>query len=317
MSPIEDHEDHKEFLSMGFYLNEYHAYLETEKDLSANTMESYSGDVQQYIDFLIARDITDIKHTSNAVVVSYMLFLEEKNNASSTILRKMSSLRNYYHYLMAQQWIKKDPMMHLKTPKSERKVPSVLTFEEATRLLDQPGGSDPKSLRDKAMLELLYATGMRVSELISLDEKDLDIKTGYITCGSSARKRNIPITPSAMQHLENYLNHARSQLVQNDGEPALFVNVHGKRMTRQGFWKIVKHYKETAQIDKDITPHTLRHSFAIHLIENGTDIRSVQKMLGHSDISTTQIYCHLQRENRKTVSSGSFETHFAGSESGK
>ena len=300
---------------MGFYLNEYHAYLETERDLSANTMESYSGDVQQYIDFLIARDITDIKHTSNAVVVSYMLFLEEKNNASSTILRKMSSLRNYYRYLMVQQRIKKDPMTHLKTPKSERKVPSVLTFEEATRLLNQPGGSDPKSLRDKAMLELLYATGMRVSELISLDEKDLDAQAGSITCGSSTRKRSIPIAPSAMQYLENYINHARDQLVQND--EALFVNVHGKRMTRQGFWKIVKHYKETAQIEKDITPHTLRHSFAIHLIENGTDIRSVQKMLGHSDISTTQIYCHLQSGNRKTVSSGSFETHFAGSESGK
>jgi integrase/recombinase XerD len=285
---------------MGFYFNEYTAYLESEKDLSDNTLESYLSDIRQYIDFLLSKNITDIEHTSNAIVLSFMLFLEKGSSASSTILRKISSLRSYYRYLLAHRQMDEDPMANLKAPKNERKIPSILTFEEATRLLKQPSGSDPKSLRDKAMLELLYATGIRVSELISLNAEDINTKVGYLKCCGSARERVIPITSAAMQHVENYLNHARDALIHRGEETALFVNVHGKRMTRQGFWKIIKHYKETAQIDKDITPHTLRHSFAIHLIDNGADIRSVQEMLGHSDISTTQIYSQIQSENKKT-----------------
>jgi integrase/recombinase XerD len=284
---------------MGFYFDDYTTYLESERDFSVNTLESYLSDIKQYIDFLLSKSIENIEHTSNAVVLSYMLFLEKEGGAPSTILRKISSLRSYYRYLIYQHHIDKDPMLNLEVPKNERKIPSTLTFEEAARLLRQPDGSDAKSVRDRAMLELLYATGIRVSELISLNTEDINCRVGYLKCCSSSRERVIPIGSAAMQHLENYLDHAREGLIRDREEKALFVNVHGQRMTRQGFWKIIKHYKETAQIEKDITPHTLRHSFAIHLIDNGADIRSVQEILGHSDISTTQIYSQIQLENKK------------------
>jgi len=220
--------------------------------------------------------------------------------APATILRKLSSLRSYYKYLLTQRLIKKDPTTNLQPPKNERKIPSALTFYEATRLLSQPRGKDFKSLRDKAMLELLYATGIRVSELIALNLEDINIKIGWLKCiGQASRERIIPISSAAIHHLENYLKEARNKQVQDKSEMALFVNVHGKRMTRQGFWKIIKQYKESANIDKEITPHTLRHSFAVHLMESGADIRSVQEMLGHSDLSTTQIYSQMQLEMKK------------------
>ncbi len=290
---------------MGFYLSDYTVYLRSEKGLSINTLESYLSDIRQYIDFLQSKNIKDIKYTHNSIVISYMLYLEKNGSAVSTILRKMSSLRSYYRYLMVKNHIDQDPMTNIDVPKNERKIPETLTYEEATRLLEQPKGKDSKSLRDKAMLELLYATGIRVSELISLNVEDINTQVGYLKCKGSARERVLSINSNAIYHLENYLNQARGNLIRNEDEKALFVNVHGNRMTRQGFWKIIKHYKETAQIDKDITPQTLRHSFAVNLIDNGADIRSLQQILGHSDISTTQVYSHIQSQNKKVAASDS------------
>lgn len=287
---------------MNFYFDTYTAYLKSERNLSANTLESYLSDVRQHIEFLLSKNIFDINHSSNAIILSYMLYLEKEDMAPATILRKLSSLRSYYKYLLTQRLIKKDPTTNLQPPKNERKIPSALTFYEATRLLSQPRGKDFKSLRDKAMLELLYATGIRVSELIALNLEDINIKIGWLKCiGQASRERIIPISSAAIHHLENYLKEARNKQVQDKSEMALFVNVHGKRMTRQGFWKIIKKYAAKAKIEARITPHTLRHSFATHLLENGADIRSVQELLGHADISTTQIYTHLTRKKLREV----------------
>ena len=287
---------------MSFYFDAYVDYLKSERDLSSNTLESYLSDIRQHINFLKSKNVSEINHSSNAIVLTYMLHLEKEDMAPATILRKLSSLRSYYHYLLVQHLIEKDPTINLEPPKNERKIPSALTFDEATRLLDQPRGKDFKSLRDKSMLELLYATGIRVSELIALNLENINTQIGWLKCiGQASRERIIPISSTALRHLENYLKNARNKQVQDKGEKALYVNIHGKRMTRQGFWKIIKQYKETANIDKKITPHTLRHSFAVHLMENGVDIRSVQEMLGHSDLSTTQIYSQMQSEMKNNA----------------
>lgn len=272
-------------------------------------MESYLSDLRQYIEFLKSKEIVEAENSSNALVVSYMLSLEKEGVASSSIHRKLSSLRGYYKYLFWNGLVSKDPTTNLVPPKSQKKIPDALTFDEATRLLNQPQGKDAKSIRDKAMLELLYATGIRVSELISLNLEDINSQLGYLQCvGQASKHRIIAIPQVALQHLENYLKKAREKLVRNSGEEkALFVNTQGKRMTRQGFWKIIKYYKETAKIDKDVTPQTLRHSFAVHLVDKGADMRSVQEILGHSDISTTQVYSQLHSEMKKQVSSESNE----------
>lgn len=283
---------------MGFYLREYEDYLTTERSLSPVTLKSYITDIKQFTAFLESKGITDISQTTNSSVLSYMLNLE-RNNTVSTVLRKLSAIKSYYLFLLTSRIIDKDPTSNLKLPKSERKVPSTLTVEEAGMLMDQPKGNDPKSIRDKAMLELLYATGIRVSELVALNTYDLDLKLGYIYCSGSGKKRAIPIGSSAVNALEIYLKQARDILVRDKDETALFVNMHGKQMTRQGFWKILKCYKESAGISKHITPQTLRHSFAMHLLNNGADIRSVQELLGHADISTTQIYNQTKVENAK------------------
>lgn len=292
---------------MGFYLQKYSAYLKSERDLSNNTMESYLSDIRQYIEFLKSKGINEVESSSNAMVVSYMLSLEKEGVASSSIHRKLSSLRGYYKYLSWNGMVANDPTANLVPPKSPKKIPDALTYDEATRLLNQPHGKDAKSIRDKAMLELLYATGIRVSELISLDIEDINRQVGYLQCiGQASRDRIIPITPVALQYLEKYLEKSRKHLIRKTpDEKALFVNTHGKRMTRQGFWKIIKYYKEAAEIDKDVTPQTLRHSFAVLLVEKGADIRSVQEILGHSDISTTQMYSQLHSEMKKQISSKS------------
>ena len=286
---------------MDFYLDEYETYLTSGNNFSPNTLDSYISDTKQYLEFLQSKDIPSISYTSDAIVLSYMLHMEKSGGAPSTVLRKLSSLRNYYRYLLANDLIDKDPTINLEVPKNERKVPCTLTIEEMKKLLEQPRGNDFKSIRDKAMLGLLYATGIRVTELISLNMDDVNITMGYIRCCGSNKERVVPIGSIALQFLDIYIKQVRDKLIYSKDEKALFVNIHGKRMTRQGFWKILKHYKETAQIAKNITPHTLRHSFAMHLIDNGVDIRSVQEMLGHSDISTTQIYNQMKLENTKAA----------------
>lgn len=284
---------------MSFYMDAYASYLKSERNLSTNTLESYLCDIRQYIDFLKSKKISDVRHSSNAIVLSYLLHLEKADMAPATIHRKLSSLRSYYHYLLLQRLIHDNPTSDLNPPKSKRKIPSALTLDEARLLLNQPRSKDFKSLRDKAMLELLYATGIRVSELISLNLENVNTEVGWLRCGQASRERVIPISDSVLQFLKKYLKNARNTLVHDRNERAFFVNTHGKRMTRQGFWKIIKKYKESAQIDKEITPHTLRHSFAVHLMDNGVDIRSIQEMLGHSDISTTQVYNQIQSEMKK------------------
>ncbi len=288
---------------MSFYLDAYAAYLKTERNLSDSTTECYLCDIRQYIEFLKLKNVVDVRHTTNALLLSYMLHMEKTDMTPATIHRKLSSLRSYYHYLLMHRVIDHDPTHNIEPPKNKRKIPCTLTLDEANRLLNQPSGKDLKSLRDKAMLELLYATGIRVSELISLNLEDINTEVGWLRCGQASRERIIPVTAVALKHLKTYLGEARNDLVHNSREKALFVNTHGKRMTRQGFWKIIKQYQEMAEIEKEITPHTLRHSFAVHLMENGVDIRSVQEMLGHSDISTTQIYNQVQLNMKSNSSS--------------
>lgn len=281
---------------MSYHLKEYKEYLEKEKNLSENTLSSYMVDVKQYADFLQEKNIGSIEVSPESAVLSYMIYME-KNNATSTILRKFSAIRSYYFYLLTHNIVDRDPTLKVKLPKNEYKVPSTLTDEEVNKLLDQPSGDDPKSLRDKSMLMILYATGLRVSELISLNILDVDLTLGFITCDNKNKSRVIPINASVLNSIDTYLKQGRNKFVDDNSEKALFVNVHGRRLTRQGFWKILKHYKEAAKLDKDITPHTFRHSFAINRLKSGADIRSVQEMLGHSDISTTQIYKQLNEDH--------------------
>ena len=284
---------------MNTFLDEYETYLTKNKKLSANTLECYVRDVQQYIVFLEDRKLFDIRTTCPEHVKDYMNSIKEQGVSSSTILRKLSSLRSYYRFLLQKNYIQQDPTLNFEGPKNKRKIPSILTTQEVNRLLEQPQGKDPKSVRDKAMLELLYATGIRVSELISLKIDDIDINKRQLICNSAGKKRIVPVEPGALRYLKAYIQDARHKLIRNKNEKTLFVNFHGKPMTRQGFWKIVKFYKEKAKIDKDITPHTLRHSFAIRLLSKGADIKSVQEMLGHSDLSTTQIYTQLSNIKSK------------------
>lgn len=283
---------------MSYYLDEYIEYLNNEKELSDNTLNSYIIDIKQYINFLKDKKIYSIKKSPDSAVLSYMLYME-KNNATSTLLRKFSSIRSYYYYLLVNNIVNKDPTLKIKLPKNEHKAPNILTSEDLNKLLQQPSGDNPKSIRDRSMLEILYATGIRVSELVSLNIHDIDLTLGYIKCGSKNRKRVIPINAGVIELLARYINHTRDLLVKDKDEKSLFVNVHGRRMTRQGFWKILKHYKEAANLDKDITPHTFRHSFAMNKLNNGADIRKVQEMLGHSDLSTTQIYKQIKAVENK------------------
>jgi len=272
---------------------QYEYYLKKEKSLSSNTLECYMRDIRQYKDYMNSIGIDDISLVNKSHIQSYLKKKEKEGTSSSTILRKLSSIRSYYRFLVQKNKISQDPTENLEGPKNQRKPPSILTINEINKLMDQPHGDNPKSIRDKAMLELLYGTGIKVSELINLNVDDIDINIGKIICRSSNKERIVKVDHRALTFLNLYLKEARNQLVRNKNEKALFVNFHGRRMTRQGFWKIVKFYTQKAEIKKDITPHTLRHSFAIHLLSNGTDIRVVQEILGHSDLSTTQLYTHL------------------------
>lgn len=265
--------------------------LKSDKKLSKNTLESYSRDIKQFLAFLQDSNI-DFKSVKKANVISYVIYLQKEGKAVASISRSLASIRAFYHILVKNRIVSYDPTIDLESPKIEKKIPQILLIDEVERLLSLPSNSDAKGTRDKAMLELLYATGIRVSELISLDVEDVNIDLGCIKC-NGAKERIIPVGKIALTSLENYLKNYRPILKKGKKDDALFLNFHGERMTRQGFWKIVKHYAALAKIEKEITPHTLRHSFAAHLIENGADLKSVQQMLGHSDISTTQVYADM------------------------
>ncbi len=276
-------------------------FLEKDKRLSLNTLQSYRRDIEQYITYLNDIKIQNISNTNKTTVIAYLLHLQKKGRATSTISRNLASIRSFYQYLTKNGVIGSDPTEELESPKVEKKLPQILSTKEVELLLDQPKCDDLKGFRDKAMLELLYATGIRVSELICLDVADVNLDMGFIKCNKGSRERMIPIGSLSIQALNEYLAKSRNLLIQRSDEKALFVNVNGKRLTRQGFWKIIKQYKNQAKINKDITPHTLRHSFAAHLLENGADLRSIQEMLGHSDISSTQVYAQIAKNRIKEV----------------
>lgn len=235
-------------------------------------------------------------------IAAYLGYLHEAGRANATISRNLASIRSFFHFLVREDFILQDPTIHVDTPKIEKRLPRVLTPEEIERLLRAPDQSTPSGMRDYAMLELLYATGIRVSELVSLKSTDVHLSSGFLRCmGKGGKERIIPIGEYAVQALDNYLQQARPHLVRKTKDEALFLNHHGTQMSRQGFWKILKKYAQEAGILKDITPHTLRHSFATHLLERGADLRAVQEMLGHADISTTQIYTHVTKGRLKEI----------------
>ncbi|MFT9495578.1 site-specific tyrosine recombinase XerD [Anaerosolibacter sp.] len=287
---------------MNILLGAFIDYLANVKELSRNTLDSYKRDISQYISFLDERNIDDIRYTNKTTIITYLLYMQKNGKATSTISRNLASIRSFYQFLVNEKYIDRDPTINLESPKSEKKLPSVLTLNEVELLLTQPNEGNEKGIRDKAMLELLYATGIRVSELVSLNYCDLNLDMGYIKCKNSGTKeRIIPIGSMARKAVERFIKECRFSLVRDESEQALFVNYHGTRLTRQGFWKIIKMYTQKAKIGKKITPHTLRHSFATHLLQNGADLRSVQEMLGHSDISTTQIYTQITKNKIKEV----------------
>ncbi len=283
------------------YIELFLAYLVENKELSANTLESYKRDIRQFDTYLQEHGLS-LENVTKTIIITYLIVLQKTGKATSTISRNLASIRCFYQFMQNQRYIDTDPSANLESPKVEKKLPSVLSKKEVEILLEQPVPTDAKGSRDKAMLELLYATGIRVSELISLEVSNIDLNSGMIICRNSETKsRTIPIGNIAMKYLEIYLRDFRKKLCPDEDNTLLFVNFHGQKMTRQGFWKIIKFYTSKAKINKTITPHTLRHSFAVHLIENGADLQAIQEMLGHSDISTTQIYSKINKNKIKEV----------------
>ncbi len=282
------------------YIKKFLEFIKVDKKLSKNTLESYQRDIYQYKEYVDENNIEYLQ-VKNEDVCKYLEYLKDINKKSSTISRHLASLRLFYQYLLKNKLVNEDPTSGIQSPKIEKKAPSILSSEEVSLLLEQPNGEDLKSIRDKAMLEIAYATGMRVTEIISLNVEDIDLKNSLVTCKSENKQRIIPLGKMSLQALKEYIEHARDNLIRYENEKALFVNINGKRLTRQGFWKIIKFYKEQAHINKDITPHVLRHSFATHLLQNGADLKSIQTMLGHSDISSTQVYMQFQDDTIKNV----------------
>lgn len=271
-------------------------YLEQVKEASNNTVISYQRDLNQLASFLETKGITEVGKVTKTSLNSYILELEKEGKAAATISREMASIKAFFHYAFRQGIIRRDPSEFMKAPRVEKKAPVILTLAEVNALLEQPGGDSPKEKRDKAMLELLYATGIRVSELIGLTMEDLNLKVGYIVCRDRNKERMVPFGKHVKEALTDYLESARGELLKGGESPWLFTNCSGKPMSRQGFWKLIKYYGEKAGIKSDITPHTLRHSFAAHLVLSGADIRAVQAMLGHSDAATTQIYASYREK---------------------
>ncbi|WP_333871086.1 site-specific tyrosine recombinase XerD [Desulforamulus putei] len=285
------------------WLEEFIHYLAVERGLAQNTLASYRIDLNQYLSHLRRQGVTSPAQTERNHILSYLYKLQKEGKAPATISRHLAAIKHFYRFLLAEGVISEDHTASLESPKLAQRLPKVLSTTEVETLLSQPQLADPAGIRDKAMLELLYATGIRVSELVSLNLQDVDLDMGYIRCfGKGSKERIVPLGSVAIHYVREYLSRSRVKLTRGKAEhPALFVNVQGKRLTRQGFWKIIKKYAREGKIDKPITPHTLRHSFATHLLENGADLRAVQEMLGHADISTTQIYTHLTKIRLREV----------------
>ena len=286
---------------MADYIAGYTSYLVEERHSSDNTVSSYVRDVNQFAAYLREMEEEDLPDCRREHIERYMAYMLGKGKSTASVARSVASLKSFYGYLLSRGIVDANPARDTTPVRAERKYPQILTGKEVELFLEQPQCVDAKGYRDHAMLELLYATGIRVSELIGLDVDDVNLSAGFIRCASRGKERIIPLYPTAVKALTDYIRDIRPQIVLAPQETALFVNMGGERMSRQGFWKIIKYYQEKAQINKDITPHTLRHSFAAHLLENGADLRSIQEMLGHADISSTQIYSRLLSQKIKDV----------------
>ena len=283
------------------YIAEYGQYLKLERHASDNTVASYVRDVTQFSRYLAEIEGVELPQCGEEHIERYMNHISGKGKSAASAARCVASLKSFYSYLMDRGLVGTNPAKNTAPVRAERKIPQILTGKEVELFLEQPQCVDPKGYRDHAMLELLYATGIRVSELIGLDVEDVNLAAGFIRCVSRGKERIIPLYATAIKALTDYIRDIRPQMILHPREPALFVNMSGERMSRQGFWKIIKFYQEKARIDKDITPHTLRHSFAAHLLENGADLHSIQEMLGHADISSTQIYSHMIKQKLQDV----------------
>lgn len=281
-------------------LKQFFDFLENDKKSSKNTLESYKRDLEKFQKNITSKNLKYNK-VKKEDIEEYIEDLKEQGKKPSTISRAIASIRAFYQYEIKINKLTEDPTATIQSPKIEKTAPCILTSEEVELLLEQPKDVDLKGVRDKAMLEFAYATGMRVTEIISLNIEDVDLENATVICKRGNKQRVIPLGKLAVATLKEYIEEARGILVKSDKETALFVNLNGKRLTRQGFWKIIKYYQEQANITKDITPHTLRHSFATHLLQNGADLKSIQVMLGHSDISSTQVYMQFQNNGINNV----------------
>jgi len=279
----------------------YENYLTKVKHASSNTVSSYMRDIRQFAKWLLDNEETDVIDATQLNISDYLSYLETEGRSGATLSRSLASLKNFYSYVVSTGFLERTPVTEIHVDRGEKKIPQILTGKEIELLLSQPVCVDSKGFRDKAMLEVMYATGIRVTELINLDVDDVNLDLGIIKCSGSRKSRAIPLYPAALRALSQYLENIRGGMVADPDERALFVNVSGIRMSRQGFWKILKHYQNTAHIEKEITPHTLRHSFAVHLLENGADVGSVQELMGHSDISSTQVYTHMINQKLRSV----------------
>jgi len=276
-------------------------YLHNVKKKSLNTELSYKRDLTKMAEYLSEHGVEGLAQVDENILEEYVKYLNDNGFAAATVSRSVASMKAFYHFLLNEGEIDKDPSVSLKAPKIEKKLPEILTTDEVVRLLDQPKGDSPKEIRDKAMLELLYATGIRVTELMNLRISDVNMQMSYIMCKDNTKERMIPFGKEARNALNKYLETGRDAMVEDAKSDILFANCSGQQMSRQGFWKLIKYYAKKAGITADITPHTLRHSFAAHLVENGADLHAVQEMLGHSDISTTQIYATLNHNKLREV----------------
>ncbi|MBR4692936.1 MAG: site-specific tyrosine recombinase XerD [Oscillospiraceae bacterium] len=282
-------------------LRDFEAYLKKEKNASSNTLSSYMRDLRQFGEWLLKTAELDLPRATDGEIAAYYRYLRTAGKSQATVTRCSATLRCYYAHLIDKRKLRENPARLVELDRQKRKLPQILSSSEVELFLEQPDLKEAKGIRDKAMLELLYATGIRVSELIGLDVGDVNLTVGFIRCRSGEKERVIPMYKVAVKALKDYMDSVRPAMVEEADEPALFVNVGGSRMSRQGFWKIVKSYQKKAGIDKEITPHTLRHSFAAHLLENGADLKDIQEMLGHADLSTTQIYAKVVQNHLAEV----------------
>ena len=280
----------------------YENYMTKVKQASANTVSSYMRDIRQFSEWLRRNGDVDILGVTQVNISGYLDMLQAQGKSGATASRALASLKNFYAYVVSSGFLEQSPVSgEIHVERGEKKLPQILTGKEVELLLAQPACVDAKGYRDKAMLEVMYATGIRVTELIDLNVDDVNLELGLLKCNGAKKSRAIPLYPAALRTLAAYLRDIRPIMVDEPAENALFVNVSGGRMSRQGFWKILKYYQVKAGIEKDITPHTLRHSFAVHLLENGADLGSLQELMGHSDISSTQLYTHMINQKLKSV----------------